>query len=65
MEDFKWRFKGLTDALLDNDRMMGLCYTQLTDVEQEQNGLYTYDRRPKFDPDWIRSVMSRKAAIED
>ena len=65
MEDFKMRFKGLTDALLDNDRMMGLCYTQLTDVEQEQNGLYTYDRRPKFDAEWIRSVMSRKAAIED
>ena len=65
MEDFKMRFKGLTDALLDNDRIMGLCYTQLTDVEQEQNGLYTYDRRPKFDAAWIRSVMSRKAAIED
>ena len=65
MEDFKYRFKGLTDALLDNDRMMGLCYTQLTDVEQEQNGLYTYDRKPKFDAEWIRSVISRKAAIED
>ena len=65
MEDFKRRFKGLTDALLDNDRIMGLCYTQLTDVEQEQNGLYTYDRRPKFDAAWIRGVMSRKAAIED
>ena len=65
MEDFKMRFKGLTDALLDNHRIMGLCYTQLTDVEQEQNGLYTYDRRPKFDAAWIRSVMSRKAAIED
>ena len=65
MEDFKRRFQGLTDALLDNDRILGLCYTQLTDVEQEQNGLYTYDRRPKFDADWIRSVMSRKAAIED
>ena len=65
MEDFKMRFKGLTDALLDNDRMMGLCYTQLTDVEQEQNGLYTYDRRPKFNAEWVRSVMSRKAAIED
>ena len=65
MEGFKTRFKGLTDALLDNDRMMGLCYTQLTDVEQEENGLYTYDRKLKFDPEWIRSVMSRKAAIED
>ena len=65
MEDFKRRFKGLTDALLDNDRMLGLCYTQLTDVEQEQNGLYTYDRKAKFDPAWVKSVMSRKAAIED
>ncbi len=65
MEDFKNRFKGLTDALLDNSRMFGFCYTQLTDVEQEQNGLYTYDRRCKFDPQWIRSVVARKAAIED
>ena len=65
LEDFKRRFKGLTDALLDNDQMLGLCYTQLTDVEQEQNGLYTYDRKAKFDPAWVKSVMSRKAAIED
>jgi len=64
-EEFKARFKGLTDALLDNSKMFGLCYTQLTDVEQEQNGLYTYDRRPKFDPDWVKSVVARKAAIED
>lgn len=64
-EDFKARFKGLTDALLDNSCMLGLCYTQLTDVEQEQNGLYTYERVPKFDPEWVKSVMGRKAAIED
>ena len=31
-------------------RICGFCYTQLTDVEQEVNGLYTYDRQPKFDP---------------
>jgi len=64
-EDFFYRFKGLTDALLDNDRMFGLCYTQLTDVEQEQNGLYTYDRKPKFEPERLRAIMARKAAIED
>lgn len=64
-EEFKLRFKGLTDALLDNHKMFALCYTQLTDVEQEQNGLYTYDRKPKFDPDWVKSVVARKAAIED
>ena len=45
--------------------MFGLCYTQLTDIEQEQNGLYTYYREPKFDISVIREIMSRKAAIED
>ncbi len=64
-EEFKYRFKGLTDALLDNDKMFGLCYTQLTDVEQEQNGIYTYDRREKFESKFFYDVMSRKAAIED
>ena len=65
MEAFYARYKGLADALLDNDRMFGLCYTQLTDVEQEQNGLYTYDRTPKFDEKRLFAIMSRKAAIED
>ena len=64
MEAFYARYKGLADALLDNDRMFGLCYTQLTDVEQEQNGLYTYDRKPKFDTERLREIMARKAAIE-
>lgn len=45
--------------------MFGLCYTQLTNVEQEQNGLYTYDRKPKFDIKKISVIMSRKAAIEN
>lgn len=65
IEEFYERFKGLTDALLDNSKMFGLCYTQLTDVEQEQNGLYTYSRSPKFDTKLLHSIMSRKAAIED
>lgn len=64
-EEFIDRFRRLTDALLDNREMFGLCYTQLTDVEQEQNGLYTYGRKPKFDPEIFRKILSRKAAIED
>ena len=52
------------DALLDNPCMFGFCYTQLTDVEQEQNGLYTYDRKAKFEPAKIRKILSREAAIE-
>ena len=64
-EEFISRFKGLTDALLDNDKMFALCYTQLTDVEQEKNGLYTYERKPKFDQKIFYDILTRKAAIED
>lgn len=64
-EEFLDRYKGLTDALLDHPRMFGFCYTQLYDVEQELNGLYTYDRKPKFDMEVIRRINSRKAAVED
>lgn len=63
-EEFLARFAGLTDTLLDNPNICALCYTQLTDVEQETNGLYTYEREPKFDPAVIRAIVSRKAAIE-
>lgn len=64
-EEYLQRLKGLTDVLLDNPYMMGLCYTQLYDVEQEQNGLYTYSRQPKFSPEEIAPIFRRKAAIEE
>lgn len=64
-EEFLNRLKGLTDVLLDNKYITGFCYTQLTDVEQEQNGLYTYDRKPKFNSEIIYKIISKKAAIED
>ena len=64
IEAFYARFQGLTDALLDNRRVCGYSYTQLTDVEQERNGLYTYDRKPKFDVARLRKIQSRTAAYE-
>lgn len=64
-EEFIERYEGLTNALLDHPMMFGFCYTQLYDVEQEVNGLYTYDRKAKFDPEVIRRINSRQAAIED
>ncbi len=63
-EELISRYKGLTDVLLDNEKMFGFCYTQLYDVEQEQNGLYCYDRTPKFDTEIFKKINSRKAAIE-
>ncbi|MCR5150332.1 MAG: beta-galactosidase [Clostridiales bacterium] len=64
-EEYINRYKGLTDTLLDNDKMFGFCYTQLYDVEQEQNGVYTYRRKAKFPPEILKKINSRKAAIED
>lgn len=65
IEEFYARFTGLCGALLDNPAMFGYCYTQLTDVFQEQNGIYTFDRRPKFDLERLRAIQGRAAAIEE
>ena len=64
-QEYRDRYKGLTDALLDNPKILGFCYTQLTDIEQEQNGVYTYQREEKFPASFFREVNTRKAAIED
>ena len=64
VEEFCARFEALCAALLDNPRMFGYCYTQLTDVFQEQNGIYTFDRREKLDLARLRAAQQRKAAIE-
>jgi len=64
-EEFLTRLKGLCDACLDTEGIMGLCYTQLTDVEQEINGLYTYERQEKFPAEKIRPFFARKAWNED
>lgn len=64
LDEFYNRFEGLFNVLLDDPKMFGYCYTQLTDVYQEQNGIYTFDRREKFDMERIRAVQQRRAAIE-
>ncbi|MBQ8803774.1 MAG: beta-galactosidase [Tyzzerella sp.] len=63
-EEFLERYKALTEALLNNEKIFGFCYTQLYDVEQEKNGLYTYGREPKFDMEIIKQINMAKAAIE-
>jgi beta-galactosidase/beta-glucuronidase len=52
------RFAGLVAALRDSPGIAGYCYTQLTDVEQETNGLLTADRAPKVPPARIRAVLT-------
>ena len=64
-EEFLERMKGLTDVILDSNKIFGFCYTQLYDVEQEVNGLYTYERKPKFESAELYQIFSRKAKIEE
>ena len=64
IDEFYSRFEGLVVTLLANPEMFGYCYTQLTDVHQEKNGIYRFDRSAKFAIDRIKSAQSRPAAIE-
>ena len=59
LDEFYQRLEALTDVILGFDHICGYCYTQLTDVEQEQNGIYNYDRTPKFDMEKIRAVFTK------
>lgn len=59
MEDFYSILEKQVDALKASKHVVGFCYTQLTDVEQEKNGIYYYDRRPKFDNARIKAIFER------
>ena len=59
-EEFLERYKALVTALLRNETVQGFCYTQLTNVEQEVNGLLTYDRKPKAEPARIRRITTEE-----
>ncbi len=54
------RLDGLVKALRSNKMIVGYCYTQLTDVEQEINGLMTYDRKPKADPAEFAKIFNQR-----
>ena len=59
-EDFAKRYNDVIAPLLDSPYVQGFCYTELTDVEQEINGLLTYDREPKISVDIIREINEGK-----
>lgn len=59
-EEYMDRYEYLTKTLMDSPYICGICYTQLCDVEQEVNGIYTYDRQKKFDLSRIRKINLSK-----
>ena len=66
-DDFVAHYISDTTAIMQSD-CMGMCYTQLTDVEQEQNGLVTYERQHKFSEEARRKICEcnmQKAKIEE
>jgi beta-galactosidase/beta-glucuronidase len=55
IEKYRDLMKGIASLVF----LAGFCYTQLTDIEQEINGLLTYDRQPKISPEKIADIHRR------
>lgn len=55
---FAEKLRELFDAVRACPLVDGYCYTQLTDVETEQNGLLTYDRTPKLQLETICAILN-------
>jgi hypothetical protein len=53
------KYEELVNAVLDSPGLAGFCYTQLTDTEQEANGLVDAARQPKVDPERIAAITRR------
>ena len=64
-DEFADRYVGLTDVILSNYKMFGFCYTQLYDIEQEQNGLYTYDREKKFSDEIYQRIIDINTKVAE
>lgn len=60
VEELTAKIEEQVNWLIDAPEIAGYCYTQLTDVEQEQNGIYNYDRTEKFSPEQMRRIFGRK-----
>lgn len=59
-EGFAESLREILEAVYASPILQGFCYTQLTDVEQEINGLLTYDRQPKIDLAIIAEIINCK-----
>jgi len=61
-DDFVRRYRDLLDAVIESPVLAGYCYTQLTDTEQERNGLLTEHREPKADLGVLKEITRRHSA---
>lgn len=58
-DEYLGMMKSLFDALYESPDVAGYCYTQLTDTQQETNGLYDENRKPKLPVDKLRDIIMR------
>jgi hypothetical protein len=55
-EELVEKYRDLISGIASLNFLAGFCYTQLTDIEQEVNGLLTYDRRPKVPAEEMAAI---------
>jgi beta-galactosidase/beta-glucuronidase len=61
-EEYLAMMKGLFDAIYASEDLAGFCYTQLTDTQQETNGLYDENREPKLPVERLREIIWQPSA---
>ena len=59
-EEFYTRYANLMQGIYEMKDFQGFCYTQVSDVQQEVNGLLTADRRPKFDLERVKKITENR-----
>ena len=59
-EQFLGILEPITEFLIRSGHFNGFCYTQLTDVMQEVNGLLTEDRKPKVSIERLHDVFAKR-----
>jgi beta-galactosidase/beta-glucuronidase len=64
-EELLAKYRDLMEGISSLRFVAGFCYTQLTDIEQEINGLLTYDRRPKIEPEQIAEIHRRLFRLDE
>lgn len=62
-EDFIKRFDAITTAVKELPYACGFCYTQVSDVQQEINGLMDIERNFKIKPEIIKEINERRVGF--
>ncbi len=65
LDDFYSILEKEIDAIIACPNIVGYCYTQITDVEQEKNGIYRYNRQPKFDTERLKRIFTKIPATKE